>query len=176
MTAAVAQTSVALQQGFGVPGELYTDAPFYIQPFTLVSALASYNVIGATACTITSQGVAQAGSGGTFGYAGILVNPKQQQLLGDGSNPLNPSSTVPNNTQVACVTMGTIVATITTTANIGDLVVFDNTTGALSTIAPGANLPTGKSFAYAFVDRYTVSVAGLAVLTLNPQLTVPVPA
>jgi len=166
------QTTVALQQGFGVPGELFTDAPYRAQSFTLVSALAAYNIIGATCCTITSQGQAEAGSSGTLGFAGILVDPKGQTLIGDGTNPLNPSLVVPNQTQVECLTMGSVVVTLPGAAAIGDVVIYDDTTGAISTIAPGVALPGGKKYANANVDYFTVTGAGLAVITFAAVRTV----
>ena len=169
------QTAVFLQQGFGVPGELFTDGPYRAESFTLVSASAAYNIIGATCCTVTSQGVAQAGSGGTLGFAGFLVDPKDIALFGTSGIPLNPTLTVPNNTQVECLTMGSIIVTLPAAAAIGDLVVYDNTTGALTTIAPGAALPVGKTFANAVVDYFTVTAAGLAVITVSPALVIPQP-
>lgn len=176
MTAASMQSTVFNQSGFGVPGELFTNAPYKAESFIINSALASYNIIGATAYTVTSQGVAQAGSGGTFGYAGILANPKTQALRGDGVNPLNPSLTLPNYSQADLVTMGNLIVTLPDDANIGDSVIFDNTTGALDTIAPGANLPVGKSFAQAIVD-YFIANAGapqLAVIYIDPTYITPV--
>jgi len=164
------QSTVAINQGFGVPGELYTDAPYRAQSFTINSASAAYNIIGATACTISSQGVCEAGSGGALGYAGILVDPKNIALFGAGGAPLSPTLTVPNYTQIACATMGTFVVTLPAAAAIGDWVIYDNTTGALSTVTPGTALPSGKSWANAIVDYYTVSDAGLAVITVAPSL------
>ena len=170
------QSTVALQQGFGVPGELYTDSPHRAQAYTIVSADATYNVFG-RAFTITSQGVAQAGSGGTMGFAGILVDPKNQALQGTAvGGTLAPTLTIPNNSLAACLTMGTIIVSLPAAAAIGDLVVYDNTTGALETIAPGADLPVGKTFANAIVDYYTVTAAGLAVITVSPALVIPQPA
>lgn len=167
------QSSVSLQQGFGVPGELYTDSPWRAESFTLVSADAAYNIIGATAYTITSQGVAEAGSGGALGFAGILANPKEQSLVGVGGDPLAPSLTLPNQAQASLVTMGTMIVTLPDVAEIGDYVLFDNTTGALETMAPSGTLPLGKSFANAIVDYYSVTVAGLAVITISPALVIP---
>ena len=171
------QSSVFINQGFGVPGELFTDAPYIVQPYTIVSALASYNIIGATACTITSQGVCQAGDGGTLGFAGILVDPKDIALFGAGGIPLNPTLTVPNQTQVECLTMGSIIVTLPAAANIGDYVIYDNTTGALATITPVTPLPSGKSFANALVSYFTQGIAGsaLAVITVNPTYIIPQP-
>lgn len=168
------QTAVQLQQGFGVVGELYTDGPYRAQSFTLDSADEDYNVFG-RCFTITSQGVAEAGSGGTMGFAGFLVDPKNQALNGTAAGgSLAPTLTLPNYSQAALLTMGTIVVALPAAAAIGDLVVYDDTTGALTTIAPGAALPVGKKFAYAMVDYYTVSAAGLAVVTVSPTFTIPV--
>jgi hypothetical protein len=172
------QSTVSIELGFGVPGELFTDAPYKVQPFTINSAQASYNVIGATACTITSQGFCQAGSGGTLGFAGILVDPKDIALFGAGGVPLNPTLTVPNYTQVECLTMGDVIVTLPAAANIGDYVIFDNTTGALSTITPTTPLPSGKTFANAIVSYFTQGISGsaLAVITVNPTFIIPQPA
>jgi len=162
------QSAVFPQQGFGVPGELYANTPKRSKSFILNSASAAYNVFG-RAFSITSQGIAAAGNTtGALVYAGILVNPKASASFGDTTSPLNPSLTLPNYSQGELLTMGTIVVTLPAAAAIGDIVIFDNTTGALSTIAPGVALPVGKSYAYANVDYYTVSAAGLAVITLTP--------
>ena len=167
------QSTVSVIQGFGVPGELFTDAPYMAQPFTIVSGSAAYNIIGATCCTITSQGVCEAGAGGDFGFAGFLVDPKDIALFGAGGIPLNPTLTVPNQTQVECLTMGVIIVTLPAAAAIGDWVIFDNTTGALSTVVPGTSLPSGKSWANAVVYLYTVTGAGLAVIEVNPGIGQP---
>jgi hypothetical protein len=170
------QGSVALQQGFGVVGELFTDSPYRAQSFTLVSASAAYNVFG-RCFTITSEGVAQAGSGGTLGFAGFLVDPKDQALEGTvAGGSLAPSLVLPNQAQGELLTMGDIIVALPAAAAIGDLVVYDNTTGDLTTIAPGADLPVGKTFANAVVSYRTVTAAGLAVITVSPALVIPQPA
>lgn len=174
MSIATFQSTVSRTQGFGVIGELFDDGPLRAQSFIINSSSASNNVFG-RGFSITSQGLAAAGnSGGTHVFAGILVNPKVNVLLGDGTNPLNPSLTLPNFAQATLATEGSFIVTLGAAANIGDLVVYNNTTGILATIAPGANLPVGTSFAYAFVDRYTLTSAGLAVITLQPTLPIPV--
>lgn len=170
------QSTIFVNQGFGVPGELFTDSPHTATPYTIVSALESYNIIGATACTIVSQGVCKAGSTGTLGFAGILVNPKNQALFGVANVPLDPTLTVNNNMPVACATMGVVIVTLPAGAAIGDRVIYDNTTGALSTITPVAVLPVGKTYANAIVSNFTVAGAGLAVITINPTYVIPQPA
>src|SRR5579871_5409933 len=158
------QSSVQIYQGAGVPGEQYSDGPMRAQSFTINSASANYNVIGSTGCTITSQGFVAAGNaGGTAIYAGILVDPKNIALFGAGGIPLAPTLVVPNFTQIECATMGSFVVTLPGAANIGDWVIYDNTTGSISTVVPGTSLPVGKSWANAFVDYFTVPGAGLDV-------------
>lgn len=170
MTAAAFQSTVSLNQGFGVPGELFNDGPRRAQSFIINSALASYNVFG-RGFSITAEGKAAAGNSGTAQFAGILVNPKGSASRGDGTDPLNPTLTIQNQAQGECLTMGSIVVSLPATAAIGDLVVYDDTTGILSTITPSTPLPAGKSPAYARVDYFTVSGAGLAVITLDPTIT-----
>lgn len=169
------QSTVALQQGFGVPGEQYSDGPWRAQSFTINSALASYNNIGSTMCSVTSQGFCAAGnSGGTVAFAGLLVDPKNVALFGTGGIPLNPTLNVPNFTQVECATMGSYVVTLPGAAAIGDYVIYDQTTGAISTVASGSSTPgSGKSWGNAIVDYFTVSGAGLAVITMNPGVGIP---
>ena len=237
------QSTVSLQQGFGVAGEQFTDGPTRAEAYTVNSASAAYNIIGSIACSVTSQGFCAAGKpSANAPFAGILVDPKDIALFGAGGQPLAPSLTVPNYTAVECATMGSFIVNLPAAAAIGDSVVFDNVTGLLSTIstAPfvlnggttststtvtmasttgvfpgqavsgagilanttvvsvvpntsivisqaasatatvpltfvpsGDNLPAGKSFANAVVDYYTVSGAGLAVITLTPALVIP---
>lgn len=169
------QSTVSLAQGFGVPGELFTDAPYQATPYSIfTSGHAEYNIIGKTCCTVSSEGVCTAGGTGVF--AGFLVDPKAQALYGTTVSPLSPSLTVTNYSVVECLTMGVIVVTLPAAAAIGDYVVFTNTTGAISTITPVTPLASGTTFANAIVSNYTVSGAGLAVITVNPTFIIPQPA
>jgi hypothetical protein len=167
MTAAAFQSSVFVNAGGGVPGEFYSDVPHRTQSFIIDSSNAGNNIIGSTCCTIVSQGIAEAGGTGIF--AGFLVDPKDVALFGSGGQPLNPTLVVPNETQVECLTEGSIWVTLPGAANIGDIVMFDQTTGQISTQAPNLALPGGKSYAFAVVDYFTVTGAGLGVITVTPQ-------
>jgi hypothetical protein len=162
------QSAVFLQQGFGVPGELFNDSPWRSQSYTLNSNSAAYNIVGATCCTVTSQGFAEAGGTGIF--AGFIVDPKVYALQGTVSGgTLAPTLTLPNYTQVELLTMGSIIVTLPGAANIGDVVIFNQTTGAISTQSPSTALPSGYSFANAVVDYFSVTGPGLAVITVTPQ-------
>jgi hypothetical protein len=164
------QTTVNQLQGFGVIGDVYDDGPIRSEPFIINSPDAANNVMG-RAFTVTSEQHARAGGTGVF--AGFLINPKEQTTSGTSAGgTLAPTETIPNNTVAELLNMGSMVVSLPAAAAIGDLVLYDTTTGALSTIAPGATYPAGTLFAHAVVDRWTVSGAGLAVIKVTD---VPVP-
>ena len=168
------QTSIAAYPAYGVIGDQFDDGPHRGQPFSLLSANAANNVFGRAFSKI-DEGVAAAGNTATnYVFAGIMVNAKEHALRGDAAGVLNPSLTLPNGVIVTMVTMGSWFVTLPGAAAIGDLVVFNNTTGILNSIARNAALPVGFSFAYGEVDRFDVESAGLAVITLTPGLKPPV--
>ena len=166
------QTVVYLYTGAGVPGELYSNYPHRAQTFTINSASAAYNIIGATCFTVLSEGFAQAGNGsGNYGFAGFLFNPKVYALQGITGNTLGATLTLPNYVVGEFITEGAIWVTLPTAANIGDLVVYDNVTGAIETVSPTTALPSGKTFANAQVDYFTVpSGGGLGVISITPLI------
>lgn len=180
------QTTVFINQGFGVPGEIFQDAPWIVLPWTLNSS-GTPNIVGATAYTITSQsyvpatggvsvGTVQAGSGGTFGFAGFLCSPKDYALYGTSGAPLAPTLQLPDYTQAALLTQGMLIVSLPAAANIGDYVLYNDTTGALATMPPGDTATTGFSFANAVVSQFqqTISGAGLAVIQVIPVIN-PIP-
>lgn len=166
------QSSVFFNTGAGVPGEIFSSYPHRAQSFQIQSASAAYNIIGATAFTVTAQGVAQAGNGsGYLAFAGFLFNPKVYALQGTQSGgTLAPTLTLPNFTQAEFITEGSLWVTLPNTANIGDVVIYDNVTGAISSISPTTALPSGKTFANAQVDYFSVTAAGLAVISITPLI------
>ena len=172
------QQSIAFASGAGVPGEAYNNGPIRSQPFILNSVSAANNVFG-RAFTVVSQGVAQAGNPSALAdskLAGVLVNPKGSALYGTSGAPLAPTLTLPNSVNAEIANMGSIWVTLPAAAAIGDWVVYDNTTGALSTVTPGTALAAGTSALNAIVDVFTVSAAGLAVITMTKLPGVPVTA
>jgi hypothetical protein len=168
------QNSVEINQGAGTPGEQYSDGPFRAQSYQINSEDADNNIIGTTVCSISAEGVCQAGNAaGAFVIAGLLVDPKTVALFGTLGQPLAPTLTVPNFTQVECATMGSYFAKLPGAANIGDWLIYDESTGALDSVAPGTSLPGGSQWANGVVDYFTVGSDGLAVVTLNPGVGQP---
>ena len=167
------QSTVSLSQGFGVPGELFTNSPSRAQSFTLYSA-GQTHVIGAKAYTIISQGLATPGGTGVF--AGVLANPKVAPLQGTSvGGSLAPTLVLANYAQADIVSMGTMTVTLVTTlASPGWPVIYNNTTGLLTAIPIGDPLPVGSTFANAVVDYFSFDAGNLAVITLSPYLIAPV--
>ena len=153
------QQTVNVELGFGIPGALYDDAPVRSAPYELVSASAAYNVIGATAYTVTSgdpgdnSASAIAAAGGTGTFAGILMNSKVYSTSGTTAGALSTTMTLPNYFIGELLTMGDIVVTLPGSANVGDNVAYDQTTGALTT--------------YKAVTSFTAALASTGVLTVS---------
>lgn len=156
------QQTVNFENAFGIQGALYDDGPVRSAPYELVSANAAYNVIGATAYTLTTadtgtgaaSGVAAAG--GTGAYVGILGNSKLYATSGTTSGALNPTMTLPNYTIGELYTMADLIVALPGTANVGDLVAYDLTTGALSTY------PALTKFTAAWASTGTLSVTAVS--------------
>lgn len=168
MTAATFQSTVNVNLGFGVPGELIVDGPQRVDSLTLDS---NGGTIGLAFTKSNSTNVAT--QGGTVGtgvlFAGILVNPKAYASYGAvGGAPLDPTLFLQGNSQGEFMTMGTIVVTIVGACNIGDLVQYNTTTGVLSTVAPGASATTGNALIpNCVVWNYPQSATGLTAIRIT---------
>jgi hypothetical protein len=153
------QSSVNFNQGFGVPGELYTNSPVRGQSFQLGSADPANNVFG-RAFSIVSEGVASAGnSTGLQPFAGIMVNPKAAKSNGIIGNPLAPTITLPNGTTSEFVNFGELVVLIylpftDNNVSVGDVIIYQRTTGILGAVKPTGVLPPGFQLAPAAVTRF----------------------
>lgn len=129
------QTTVNAEAALGVQGELFLSGPVRAQPAILSSANAAYNIVGKTYFTMSSEGVAAAGGTGAMG--GILVHPKHYASYGTSAGgPLAATMTLANNATAELLSMGEIVIALGAAAAIGDKVIYNTTTGALSTLAP----------------------------------------
>lgn len=162
MAAATFQSTVNIDSGFGVPGELLVDGPQRVDSLTLDSVGGTIgNAFTKSSTTnIATQGGAI--TAGTTVFAGILVNPKTYASYGPTSGTLDPTLSLPANSQGEFLTMGTIVVALTGTAEIGDIVQYNTTTGLLSALPPGTATPTaGNAFVpNAVVWNYPVTASG----------------
>lgn len=156
------QSAIALNQGFGVAGEIVFEGPTRAKP-GVVKGTAANIVVGRAFTIDAADGQYSPGGTGTFG--GILANPKALQSVGTtAGGPLAPTLTVPAGTVCEFVMMGEILVSLSNAAAIGDAVKFVNADGTLAAGAPGAGetaVPNAK------VVRYANAAAGLAVIALT---------
>ncbi len=161
------QSTVVINQGLGVPGEIYADSPIRSQAYILKSADAANNVFGRAFTKVAGQ-EGQAEAGGTGVFAGFLATPKEHASYGTAAGgSLAPTLTLANEVTAAIVSMGTMVVTLPAPAALGDYVYFDLFTGELTTQAPFSAPLVGTAFANAVVDYFTVAAAGLAVIKIT---------
>lgn len=157
------QSTVALNQGFGVIGSIVFEGPLRATTGVIKGADPTLNVVGRAFTIDVADGAYTAGGTGVFG--GILANPKSLSTAGTAAGgALAPTLTVPNGTIGEFVTMGEIVVALGAAANIGDAVKFVNATGVIATGAPIAG---ETAIANAKVVRFSNAAAGLAVISLT---------
>ena len=128
------QSSVALNQGFGVVGEVVFEGPLRATPGVLKGTAA--NIIVGRAFTIDPAD-GQYSPGGVGVYGGILSNPKALQSIGTSAGgPLAPTLTVPAGTIGEFATMGEIVVAAANAVALGDKAMFAQATGIVSALPP----------------------------------------
>lgn len=163
------QSTVNINQGFGVVGEFFDDGPKRVLPAVIVSGDAANNVIGRVA-TYTSLGNADGSApaivaaGGTGAFAGIIVGPKEYATSGTTAGTLQPTLTVPNNTVVEVASLGAIIVPLDAAATGASVLKYNNTTGVIMVGTAGAGetaIPNAK------VVRYGTAAAGLGVVQLT---------
>jgi hypothetical protein len=136
------QSTVNVDLNLGVPGDIILDEPSRITPATLATA----GSLGYFFTIANNTGLASVGgtiTNGSVVIGGIGVLPKIEPLFGSSAaNPLNPNLNVQANEQIALLTFGSCIVNIPNTWEIGDLVQYNTTTGALASYAPGGS-PTG---------------------------------
>ena len=137
------QSSVALNQGFGVVGEIVFEGPLRATPGVLKGTAA--NIAVGRAFTIDpADGQYQPGVLGAANFGGILANPKELQSIGTSANgPLAPTLLVPAGTVGEFVNMGLMVVALLNACNIGDKVTYATADGQLSAL-PQTTSVTGS--------------------------------
>lgn len=167
------QSSVNIDLGFGVVGDVVLDGSMRSQPAILSSGSATNNVVG-RAFTVSSGGASSgdavtAAAGGTGVFAGILANSKNYVSQGTSAGgTLAATLALPNNSVGELVTnTAGIVITLSGSASVGYKVEFVQSTGVLNAIASGASATAGSTIIVGSrIERYDVS-SGLAIMSLN---------
>lgn len=162
------QSTVRQNQAAGIVGEIAFDGPYRAEPAILRSVDAAYNVIGRAFTAVAAEdGVAKAGGAATDPFAGILVNPLVYATAGTVAGALTPTLVLPNETQAELLKMGTILVSLAAAANIGDLVTYDTTTGALSSLAPEAAFTAAQALGVLTVSAITAGKIGIGSVIKN---------
>ena len=169
------QQPVRIQQTTLFPGNIFADGPVRAKTLTLNSGDPTLNVVG-SAFTYLSGNDTQVEAGGTGVFAGILFNPKEYASFGSVSptNPLGPTLTLNNGIGgdfatmvILAVDYGVNTDNVIGAAAIGDQIVFEQSTGLLSAIAPAAVAPAGFTIiTNAQVTYFNITAAGFGVATL----------
>lgn len=181
------QSTVALDIGFGVPGEWFLDGPTRAQPGIIDSIGTSPpNRVGRVFTQVAGVD-GHCTVGGAIGegapFFGILMNPKVYPLRGtSGGGTLAPSIDLPQYTEAEFGTMGELIVQFPGAVQIGDFVDYviadgslvgrassNSFTGAISTttltvtsfVAGGAPLAVGS----------VLSTAGATPLIPNTIIT-----
>lgn len=163
------QTALNQTYGFGVIGELISDGPQRVSPRTMNSS-GTPNVVGYAYTRSNTTDICTVGGAITNGstvFGGILVMPKAYASYGTTAGTLAPTLTLPDNALGEFMEMGTIVVALTTACNIGDIVVYNLTTGALACVAPGASAPGGSAIVPNAVVRSYNTASGIAAIRLT---------
>ena len=173
------QASVPYDYAFGVPGEIKYSGPTRVQPGFINSASAAYNIVGATIFTQANSG-GEVSAGGIIAagvnFFGLLCNPKMYASFGTtAGGPLAPTMTLPNLISAEFLTEGYVVVTVPAACNIGDLLTYNTTTGAIATIAPYTSF-TGDIAATSGVLTVSALAAGGYIGTGLPLTGTGVPA
>ena len=166
MTSAVFQSTVNINLGFGIIGELIAKTPHRADSLTLD---ANGGTVGNFFTKSNTTGVAT--QGGTIGAgvveAGFLVNPKVYASAGAASGTLDPTLILPGNAQGEFLVEGDIVVALTGAGNIGDQVQYSQTTGVLSAVAPGGSATAGNALIAGVVVKTPTAAAGLVAIHVN---------
>jgi hypothetical protein len=138
------QNAVNVDLNLGVPGDIILDEPSRIT----VATLATAGTLGYFFTVANNTGLASVGgtiTNGSVVFGGIGVLPKNEPLFGSAAaTPLNPNLGVSENAQIALLSLGSCIVSLPNSWEIGDLLAYNTTTGALSSYAPGGS-PGGGS-------------------------------
>lgn len=177
------QQTVRDDLGVGVIGELAFDSAIRATPAVLNSPDAANNVIGRAFTYLTNAAGAvepnPVRAGGTGVFAGILGSPKAYANYGTAAGgSLASNMTLPNTTIVELFEETAGIFVEIAAATIGNLVIYNTTTGALANLAAGQPLPGGFAIVpNAVVARYTngSETDDIAVIALNGPMPVGAP-
>lgn len=169
------QSTVNIYNTIGVVGDFAKTGPQRAETWNLTSS-GQAQTIG-SAFTQTSGGnpnpvpgspvCGTAQVGGTGNFAGILVNSKEYALYGTTTGgPLAASLNLPDGAIGSLATMGYVFVNLTTIGNVGDFILYDNTTGALASQARSSSFTGVVATNTLTVTSFVTGGAPLAIGTV----------
>ena len=173
VTAAIAATTgimTVTAVGSGIPSVGQTITGAGVPANTTITGYISVNSDGTgTYQTSTTTAVASTTITGASGpvtvFAGILANSKQNALYGTSAGgTLAATQNILDKAQADVLEMGEIVLYSNTACSIGDTLVYNIITGAISTVAPGATPGANlRAVPNGVVSRLNTAAAGMIV-------------
>lgn len=143
------QNTVNWDMASGVPGEIAFDGPTRAEPGILNSADAANNVFGRVFSeSPAAPGVWRAGytDAALDARFAIMISPKEHVSYGTAAGgTLAPTLTLPNGVIATFLTMGEVWAISAVAADIGDVLIFNNTTGVLTAQPAATAVPGGST-------------------------------
>ena len=166
--AATTLTVTAVTSGVLSVGQTITGTG--VTASTTITGYISVNADGTGTYTVSiSQTVASTTITGASGpvtvFAGILANSKQNALYGTSAGgTLAATLNILDKAQADVLEMGEIVLYSNTACDIGDTLVYNIITGAISTVAPGATPGANlRAVPNGVVSRLSTAAAGMIV-------------
>ena len=152
------QTAVYTDLPVGIPGDIPFISGAHDDTTQLVnSSLATPNVIG-YAYTYNTDGTVRCGGSGAF--AGIAINPRSYTNFGASSDPLAPNFAVPDGTALHLRRLGPVNVLFGAAATIGNQVLFNKTTGEISSQGAIASFVASQTTTVLTVASITAGFTG----------------
>jgi hypothetical protein len=160
------QTQVNFGLPVGIPGEVAYGVPAQAQS-RIITSSGQAQTFG-FAFTEVSAGVAMVG--GTGEFAGILFEPKAYSNAGTSAGPLTTNYSLPDGVLANLGRYGAFFFAAGAACNIGDSILFSQTTGALSTQPRNATF-TGAIATTTGILTVSAMGAGSPALDIGYPLT-----
>ena len=154
------QTQVNFGLPVGIPGCIAYDITVQAQP-RLITSSSQAQTFGFAFTESSTAGQAQVG--GTGEFAGILFEPKAYSNAGTSSGPLTTNYSLPDGTYANLGRYGAFFVSLAAAANIGDEVLFDQTTGAISTQPRTASFTASQTTTVLTVSAVAAGTAAIGV-------------
>ena len=129
------QTTINVEQAFGIAGEIYDLTPYRVDAREVATA-----VTFGTPAGLKSDGTVGAMDATYSTFAGIFVRPKEEVSYGTSGNPLAPTLTVPAGRTVQIMSMGRVVVAKPTGVWADGAALYVTSAGVFTTASSGNTL------------------------------------